>query len=284
MKPHLRRLLREPLLHFVIAGAALFALYAWAKPRASGEGDSIVVSTDRIAALDQQFQLVWQRAPTRHEREGLVEQYVREEVLYREGLALGLERDDAVVRRRVGQKVAFLVQETPQPPTERELQEWLDAHAQQYRRPALYTMQQVFVDPSRRGEIAAVGTALAAPGTDWRRAGDGTMLPAMLDSATASDVENVFGPGIAQALDDAPVGAWMGPIQSQYGFHFVRVTVREPGSMPSLDDVLEEVRRDVLASRLRKAQEDMYQRLRARYAVKVESPAETAPALVTTTP
>lgn len=284
MKPTLRRLLREPLLHFVVAGVVLFALYAWVNPTASGGGDTIVVSADRVAALDQQFRLVWQRPPTRHERDGLVEQYVREEVLYREGLALGLERDDAVVRRRVGQKVAFLVQDTPQPPTEHELQAWLDANAAQYRRPTLYTLQQVFVDPSRQDEMDAVGTALAAPGADWRRAGDGTMLPAMLDSVTADDVENVFGSAIAQALDGAPAGAWTGPIRSQYGFHFVRVTAREPGSMPALVDVRDQVRRDVLASRARKAQEELYQRLRARYAVRVEPPPEAAPALATATP
>ncbi len=284
MTSYLRRLLREPLLHFAVAGVALFALYAWANPRGSGDADTIVVSADRIAALDQQFQLVWQRPPTRHEREGLVEQYIREEVLYREGLALGLERDDAVVRRRVGQKVAFLVQETPQPPTERELQAWLDAHAAQYRRPSRYTLQQVFVDPSRAGEIAAVGTALATPGTEWRRVGDGTMLPATLDSATAGDVENVFGPGFAQALDGAKVDVWTGPVRSQYGFHFIRVTTREPGAMPTLVDVRDQVQRDVLSSRARKAQEDLYQRLRARYAVKVEAPPEAAPALATAAP
>lgn len=284
MTSYLRRLLREPLLHFVVTGAALFALYAWVNPRGSSDADTIVVSADRIVALDQQFQLVWQRPPTRHEREGLVEQYIREEVLYREGLALGLERDDAVVRRRVGQKVVFLVQETPQPPTESELQAWLDSRAVQYRRPALHTMQQVFVDPSHPGEIAAVGTALATPGADWRRAGDGTMLPSTLDSVTAGDVENVFGPAFAQALGEAKVNVWTGPVRSQYGFHFVRVTTREPGSTPSLVDVRDQVQRDVLASRARKAQDDLYHRLRARYAVKVESPPEAAPALATAAP
>lgn len=290
MNPALHRLLREPLLHFAVAGAAMFALYAWVNPRASGEGETIVVSADRIASLDEQFRLVWQRTPTRDEREGLIEQFVREEVLYREGLALGLERDDAVVRRRVGQKVAFLVQKTPQPPTERELQAWLDTHAMQYRRPTVYTLQQAYVDPSRHvGDaaraVADVRGALAKPGTDWRRVGDGTMLPAVLDTVTASDVENVFGTGFAKVIDSSPLGAWSGPVRSPYGLHFVRVTTREPGSMPTLADVHDQVQRDVLASRARQAQKDLYQRLRARYVVKVEAPSpQSAAALASTTP
>lgn len=284
MRSRLRRVLREPLLHFAVAGATLFALYAWVNPQASGSGDTILVSADRIASLDEQFRLVWQRPPTQHEREGLIEQYVREEVLYREGVALGLERDDAVVRRRVGQKVAFLVQDTPQPPTERELQAWLDSHAAQYRRPATFTLQQVFVDPQRHGEgaahaIADLGAYLARPRSDWRRAGDGTMLPATLEAVTAADVENVFGSEIAQAVDTGPPGEWAGPLRSPYGVHFVRVTAREPGAMPSLADVRADVQRDLLASSARKAQEDLYRRLRARYTVEVEpAPPTTAPA------
>jgi len=139
--------------HFFALGALLFILFGMVSddgPRA--DRDTIVVDANLIAALESRFEGVWQRPPTVAEREGLIENWVREEVLYREALALGLDRNDPVVRRRVAQKMEFMLDIDRRLPAEAELLEWLEAHPEKYREPASYAFEQIFfaVEKTRR--------------------------------------------------------------------------------------------------------------------------------------
>ncbi len=148
----MRRILREPLLHFVVLGAALFGLYGWMN-KGVGAPNEIVVSHGQMESLRAQFERTWQRPPTAQELGGLVDGWVREEILYREGLALGFDRDDPVVRRRVSQKVEFIADgDAPYAPSQSELEEWLHQHQADYRVDAIYSLRQVYFDPARHGE------------------------------------------------------------------------------------------------------------------------------------
>ena len=156
----LSRLLREPLLHFFLLGAALFALYGWLNVGGPGAANEIVVSRGQVTSLRAQFERVWQRSPTAEEMRGLIDSWVREEIYYREGLAMGLDRDDPVVRRRIGQKVQFIIDGAiPPPPTDAQLQAWLDSHAAKYRSEGRYTVRAgVFrARPSWRAPAARPG-------------------------------------------------------------------------------------------------------------------------------
>lgn len=149
----MRRLLREPLLHFAVLGMGLFVLYGVLRGGTGDAPDEIVVDRARLASLEAQFERVWQRAPTPAERDGLVATWVREEILYREGVAMGMDRDDPIVRRRIAQKMDFLADgQAPAEPSEAELQAWLDAHPDAYRIEPVYTLRQLYFDPGRRGE------------------------------------------------------------------------------------------------------------------------------------
>jgi hypothetical protein len=278
----IRRLLREPLLHFFVLGAALFALYGWLNRGALDAPTEIFVSRGQLQSLEAQFERVWQRPATPDERQKLVESWVREEVFYREGLAMGLDRDDPVVRRRIGQKVEFLVEgATPAVATTGELQAWLDAHQANYRIEPVFSFQQVFFDPERHGaglerSIADARRSLANGGAV---SGDPTLLPQAMQAAAGSEVQQVFGAGFAAAIGDLPVGGWQGPVRSGFGLHLVRLSESVAGHPAAIEQVRAQVERDLLNARARQASEAVYQRLRANYRVRVESaPIAASPA------
>ncbi len=140
-------------MHFLLLGALLFAAYGWLNQDGYGSRDEIVVTRQQVEGLATQFQRVWQRPPTSAETQALIDSWVRDEVYYREALAMGLERDDPIVRRRMSQKIQFILDRgAPAAPTDAELQQWLDDHADKYRIEPVYALQQVYFDPARRGE------------------------------------------------------------------------------------------------------------------------------------
>jgi len=275
----LRRALREPLLHFLLLGGALFALYQATGSMARAPAGTITVSEGRIRNLADTFARTWQRPPTAPELDGLIEDFIREEVRYREAVALGLDRDDTVVRRRLRQKLEFISEDEAAgvEPTEAQLAEYLAAHAQDYSVAARLSFRQVFLDPQRHG-AALEADALAlldalrsrARTPDLDRLGDRLMLEPAYSDVAATEVARLFGEAFAGELLKAPVGEWSGPLRSGYGAHLVRIDAREPGRAPPLAEVREQVRRDWAAAQRRAALDAQYQALRQRYAIRIE--------------
>ena len=275
----LKRLLREPLLHFAVLGALLFALHAAVSPRGTAARGEIVVTRGQVESLATAFERSWQRPPTDAELAGLIESWVRDEVFYREGLALGLDRDDVVVRKRVGQKLEFLSEEaTDAAPTDAQLEAWLAAHAAEYAVEPATSFEQVYFDPARRRESLARDLERARASAAPAEAGDPSLLPARLESASPREIESRFGPAFAKALAGIAPGSWQGPIESSYGVHLVRVTARSEGRAPALAEVRERVARDWGSARARAEKEALYQKLRASYRVTIEP---TDPSAVT---
>jgi hypothetical protein len=277
------RLLREPLLHFLLLGALLFLAYGWLNRAGLAAPDEIVVSRSQVEGLVMQFERVWQRNPTAEEREALVESWVRDEVFYREALAMGLDQDDQVVRRRLSQKVQFILDTGSEStvPTDLELQDWLDGHADRYRIEPTYSLRQVYFDPARHGErLDAVMAAAKRALAEGREApGDPTMLPAAIEGG-AADIERTFGAEFEQALRTLPVGAWHGPVRSAFGLHLVTLEARTDARPARLEDVRPEVVRDLMQARTEAAQDALYRDLRAKYAVRIkgDSTAAASPA------
>jgi parvulin-like peptidyl-prolyl cis-trans isomerase-like protein len=275
----IRCLLREPLLHFFVLGVALFAGYSWLNRGALDSPTEIFVSRNQVSSLQAQFERIWQRAATPDEMQHLVDNWVREEILYREGLAMGLDRDDPVVRRRVGQKIQFIIESVaPAPPTTAELQAWLDAHSAKYATEPVYSLRQVYFDPQRHGtnlarEIASARRVLAGGAN---HAGDSTLLPPEMRDAPQFEVERAFGKEFASALKDLPAGSWQGPVQSSFGLHLVQISEKSDAHVPPLEQVRAEVERDLVLARTEKANEAMFDKLRANYRVRVESAAVVA--------
>ena len=270
----MRRLLHEPLLHFLLLGALLFGLYGWLRGGVQKATDEIVLSRGQLQSLQAQFQRTRQRAPSSEELEGLVEGWVREEIFYREGVAMGLDRDDPVVRRRVAQKLEFIVDgPAPTPPTMAELQAWLDANADRYQIEPRYTLRQIYFDAARHGatldaDVAAVRRSLEA---GQRPVGDSTLLPPLVERMSASELKRVFGQEFTDALGSLPINRWQGPLRSTFGMHLVKLSATEAARRATLDEVRAQVERDFLQSRTADINTAHYKKLRARYVVRIDA-------------
>ncbi|MGH0033681.1 MAG: peptidyl-prolyl cis-trans isomerase [Myxococcota bacterium] len=276
----MRRLLREPLVQFLAIGLAIFALASLWGAREPVADDRIVVTEERVAQLQDAFAKQWRRPPSQDELRGLVDGYVREEALYREGVRMGLDRDDTIIRRRVAQKLSFLVEDLllPPDPSDADLEAYLERERERFVLPGRVSFEHVYFSESRRGEAAAadarrvLAELRASADGDASDRGDPFMLGHRHEGVTRADVEGDFGPGFAAALLDLGVGAWQGPVRSAYGLHLVRVSERTPPVPP----VLSEVRGGVLAAWLddhrRRANEDAIARIVERYDVVLEEP------------
>lgn len=268
----LRRLLREPLLHFVVAGAILFlAAQAW---RDANDRRVIRVTPERVAILARTYRLQFGAAPTPKQLEAAVAAYVREEALYREAQAMGLDREDEVVRRRIAQKIEFLNQDraAPNPPSDAELRAWFDAHAGDYAAPVRTSFTHLYFSPDRPGDtraraaaaLAALGRGAAPESVDADPYPEQTRFVQI----SAAEARRQFGDTeIAAAVESAPLGRWSGPYRSGYGWHLVLVTGRAPGGRPAFETVEAQVRQDWIAAAQAQANAASIARLVSRYRV-----------------
>jgi hypothetical protein len=271
----MHRLLREPLLHFAVLGAALFVADGVLRP-GSSDATEIVVSAGQLEAIEAQFRATRQRPPSEAEMQALVEHYVREEVMFREGIALGLDRDDPVIRNRVKQKMEFVGEDTlALEPTDADLAAYLEANREQFEIPAAVSFEQIFFDPERRGPQLERDLAASLAGLrDGRRAdrlGDATLLTRRMEQALPREVSAAFGAEFAAAVAALPTGTWQGPVRSSFGIHLVRVSWRGTATMPTLAEAREEVAREWTRARSLEMREQFYSSLRARYTVSVEA-------------
>jgi hypothetical protein len=279
----LRSWLREPLLHFLLIGAVLYLLFAWTGAGEGAGSNRIAVTSGQVEQLVAGFTRTWRRPPDEVELKGLIDEYVREEIAYREAIALGLDRDDTVIRRRLRQKVEFLAEDAAiaEPPAEQELQSWLDRHAEQFRIEPQVSFRQVYLDPTispdhdRRVAELLRRVGAAGPAADLSGLGDALMLEPEYPLMPQEEVARLMGPEFAASVVALEPGTWAGPIASGYGDHLVLVTERVAGQMlPALEQVRPFVEREVLADRRKRELQRVYDVLLQRYSVTVEMPAE----------
>lgn len=279
----MKRILSEPLLHFLILGAALFSAYAIIERRPGPGREEIVVSAGQIENLATAFARVWQRAPTGAELRGLIDDHVKEEVLSREAVKLGLDRDDTIIRRRLRQKMEFLAEDFAgsREPTEAELGAYLRGHAEEFREPPRFTFRHVFLSADRGERLRADAEALLArlradPAQDASALGDRFLGPDALTDEPSGSLASQFGPLFPGQLDALSLGEWAGPVRSGFGDHLVRLTARTEGRSPTLEAARDAVRRELVAERRRVNNRAFLDALLARYQVRIEAPGAEA--------
>jgi hypothetical protein len=271
---------REPLVHFLAIGAGFFLLWHFLGDRRNAQSERILITPAHVERLLEQWTKTHLRPPSAEELAGLVEQEIDEEVLYREAVALGLDRDDLVIRRRLAVKMEFLTDDVADvaTPTEEELHTFLRQHSGKFKVESLTTFAQVYINRSQRGERASAEAervlALLNDKTssDWQTLSDPLPLPSQYEAAAEADVARLFGREFPKRLSGLPVGGWSGPVESRYGLHLILVRERTAGRLPPLNEVRDAVMSEWRAAERLKLNANLRRQLRARYAVTVQWP------------
>ena len=285
------RLLREPLLHFLLIGALLFGLYGLAPPgplTAVAPSKEIRLSLDEINQLTQLFQSQWRRAPTPQELQRLVETKVEQEILYREALAMGLDKNDEIVKRRMAQKMQFLAEDVAaaREPTTDELKGWFEANSAKFAQPPRLSLRHLYFSPDRRGARARDDAQqalaqLAGQPVDTAAAGalaDPFMFQDYYRDRSPEFLGKEFGAPFAVAVAKLPPGSWQGPIESGFGWHLVFVDTVVPGRVPAFEEVEADVRAAWLREVKALAWAKSYKTMRESYTVLLPGPPEESAA------
>ena len=272
----MKKIFREPLVHFALIGAALFVLYGSVNDSGLASTDKqIVVSAGGIDQLVSIFQKTWQRPPTAEELKSLVDDFVLEEVYYRQAVAMGIDRNDAVIRRRLRQKFEFLTDDMAAiAPTDKDLAAYIATNQQQFKKDTTYTFSQVYINPDDAdADLLITDTLENLRNDDMSPQGSG-LLPAYFESTSARVVNGSFGAGFSQILDDLETGQWTGPVASGLGMHLILLQERVPGYVPELADIRPIVEREWANEKRIGRRRTIDETLLANYDVVIEWPAE----------
>jgi peptidyl-prolyl cis-trans isomerase C len=281
---NLKSRLREPLLHFLLIGLVVFAIYGYMHRGRGGVESSrqINLTLDDLRTMDMYFESQWHRQPTPQEFQAMVEDRVREEVLYREGMAMGLDKDDTIVKRRMAQKMQFLAEDVAaaHEPSTSELKAWFDKNAKMFALPGRYSFRHLYFSPDKRGQgahedavkaLAKIGgqpedSKLAASSADQ------FMFQDYYGDRAPEAIAKEFGPQFAVALEKLRPGSWQGPIESGYGWHLVFVDTVIPGRIPAFEEIEPDVKTAWLGEQKALAWHKSYADMRAKYSVYLPGP------------
>ena len=288
--PAIKRWLREPLLHFLVLGAVLFGIYSYLNRGRVGVEPSkqILVSIDDLRTMDMYFESQWHRQPTPQEFQAMVEDKVREEILYREGLAMGLDKDDTIVKRRMAQKMQFLAEDVAvahEPSTE-ELKNWFDKNKEKFALPSRYSFRHLYFSPDKRGkntqeDAAKALTRIAGQPEDSKLAvslADPFMFQDYYGDKAPTAIAKEFGPQFAVALEKVKPGSWQGPIESGYGWHLVFIDTVIPGRIPAFEEIEPDVKTAWLGEQKATAWQKAYAAMRAKSSVLLPAPPSSSEA------
>jgi PPIC-type PPIASE domain len=271
---------REPLIHFLAIGAGFFVLWHFLGDRLTRQPERIVITPGHVERIAQQWTKTHLRPPTVEELGGLVEQEIDEEILYREAIAMGLDRGDIVIRKRLAVKMEFLTDDMTAMaiPTDEQLQAFLSQHPDKFNVESLTTFTQVYINRSQRGEGASAEAERVLnllkdeANPDLKTLCDPLPLPNEYEAASEAEVARRFGREFPKKLSALPVGRWSGPVESGYGLHLVLVRKRAAGRLPPLKEVRDGVLSEWRIAQRQELNENLRRQRRARYAVTVQWP------------
>ena len=284
--PAIKRWLREPLLHFLVIGIAVFAVSAYMHRGRGGFESSrqITLSLDELAQMEMYFESQWHRQPTPAEFQAMVEDKVREEVLYREALAIGLDKDDTIVKRRMAQKMQFLAEDVAaaHEPSVAELEVWFEKNNDKFALPSRISFRHLYFSPDKRGKNAqedatkAIAKIAGQPEDSKLAASlaDQFMFQDYYGDRAPSAIAKEFGPPFAVAVEKLKPGSWRGPIESGYGWHLVFVDTVIPGRIPAFEEIEPDVKTAWLGDQKATAWQKAYAEMRAKYTVLLPAPSD----------
>ncbi|MBN8515369.1 peptidylprolyl isomerase [Accumulibacter sp.] len=276
----IKRLLREPLLHFMVLGAVLFVGYAYLEPDAeAGSSYEIALTLEELTQLHTIYESQWRRSPTPEEFSAMVENKVRQEVLYREALAMGLDKNDEIVKRRMAQKMQFVAEDlaAAQEPTTEELRAWYAENSDKFAMPKRLSFRHLYFSPDIRGAKAYDDAVRSLAELDGQ-AVDSQLAETLADrfmyqgyyaDQTSVSLAKEFGPQFAVAVEALAPGSWQGPIESGFGWHLVYVDSLVPGRVPAFEEIERDVKTGWLGVQKEVAWRKAYEEMRAKYTLRI---------------
>ncbi len=282
----MKKLFAEPLVQFLLIGGCIYLAFAlFGTPEEDSSENRIHVDSNRIEGFISQWEKRWNRLPTKQEIDGLIQSHVREEVLYRQAVSMGLNEDDAITRRRMAQKLEFLTSDLAQSqqPAEGQLEQFFTDNEATYRAPDRISFSQVFFNPDTRKDATldeakaerAKLEAAGKPDPETLEAGDKSMLQDHFPNVTEAEVSRQMGSGFAESAMELKPGEWHGPVLSGYGVHLVYVYEMEKGAVPALEDVRDKVLADWHDEQREAFNAEFLKNLKDRYDIVIdEMPAE----------
>lgn len=274
MFERLKNLWREPILHFLLIGVALFLYYDLVGENTEAPPKRIHVDRGQVQQLASNFERTWSRPPTPQELNAMVESHVREEVFYREAMAMGLDQNDPMVRRRMRMKLEFMLEDlSGQDANDEVLRDFLKQNPERFRDEVQVSFRQVYLNPDQHPELETDAHRLLSrlnSGGDPETLGDRTLIPLAYQRASQREVARDFGDQFAGEIASMPAGEWLGPVYSPFGAHLVKIDSRTDARLPELAEIRDEVLRDYLAGKQEQQKNLAYEKLRASYDVTVE--------------
>lgn len=281
MSNRLTRLFTEPLIQFLILGGLIYGAYAlYGTPEEDFRDTQIIVDANRINAYISEWESRWNRPPTRQEIDGVIQQFIREDILYRQAVAMGLNKDDPITRRRMAQKLEFLTSDlaSMQQPAEGELEQYFEDNEANYQQPDQISFYQVFIDPDARGdatldyaaEILAELQSQGVPDAQTLQAGDRFMLQNYFSVVTEMEIARQMGSGFAQSVMALDTGEWHGPVLSGYGTHLVYVYEHPAAPEPVFEDAKDVVLEDWHLVRREAFNEEFFEALKSNYIIIID--------------
>ena len=269
-----RAMMREPLLHFLLGGVALFLLFNLVSDSDRVANDEIVVTVGQVESIVTIFQKTRQRPPTQDELRGLIDNYIVEEMLYREAVEIGLDKDDTIIRRRLRQKMEFLLDDvTLVEPTDADLQLYLDNNTDRFRTDAIISFDQIYLNEFSRDKAETMLISLRTGEVDNPNdLSESHLIPFRLESVSESIVSAQFGDKFKTLLFGLDVNEWTGPVESPFGIHLIRIDNIVAGRIPALQEIRNVVARDWLTDFRSSAQQEILDQMRASYTITIETP------------
>lgn len=264
---------RQPLVHFLVLGAAIFALNELRDPPEPAGSNRIVVTVAAVERMAGLWQKTWGRPPSEAELQALVRDYIKEEIYYREALRLGLDVNDTVIRRRLRQKMEFMTDTDAEAldPDAATLQAFYQGNANRYQKSPVFDFEQIYFSAENADRIAPALEALRS-GAGSQSLGDPISLPAAMTGADESAIARTFGSAFYAGLQSLEPDAWSGPVTSGFGEHLVKISRKEPARQLTLDEARKSVENDWRAAQRIASLEAAFEGLRAGYEIEIEAP------------
>ena len=270
-----KRILQEPLLHFVVVGSLLFFYLSSTDTTTKPQ---IVISEGKIKQLTAQFTKTRQRTPSAEELQALIDNQIREDLAFQHGAQMGLVENDSIIKRRVQQKLEFMLNDSVASiePGREELQEYLDTHNEKFTVAPVYSFKHIYINPEKHENIKAFIAELQAQDLDevYRDRGDTIMLESEYTDMDSSQIARLFGLKFTKNLDGITLNKWHGPVKSGYGLHLVIIDKKVPEHAATLDEMEHEIKRDFRVDAQKKARETFYTELQKEYRVTVKKEVE----------